>query len=279
MPKFIDIHTHVNLKAFDEDVDATIARALAADTWVVNVGTQIDTSRKAVEIADRYAEGVYAIVGLHPVHTGASYHDEQELGEGGKGFTSRGEVFDKEPYRTLLQNPKVIGIGECGLDYYRCTEESIAAQKKAFIEQIELANEFNKPLMLHIRNNKEDNIHNAYTDAFKLLQQHTKVKGDVHFFAGSIEEADMFISLGFTLSFNGVITFTHDYDTVIKHTPLNMLLSETDAPYVTPTPHRGKRNEPAYVSLAVKRIAEIKELPFEQVAFALVTNARRVFDI
>jgi TatD DNase family protein len=122
-------------------------------------------------------------------------------------------------------------------------------------------------------------IHNAYTDALELLQQHATVKGDVHFFAGSIAEADMFIALGFTLSFNGVITFTHDYDAVIKHVPLDMLLSETDAPYVTPTPHRGKRNEPAYVSLAVKRIAEIKELPFEQVAFALVTNARRVFDI
>src|SRR3989344_2890388 len=94
-PKYIDIHSHVNFKAFDEDRDEVITRALENDTWVINVGTQIDTSRKAVEMANQYEEGVYAIIGLHPIHTGASYHDEKELGEGGKEFTSRGEAFDK----------------------------------------------------------------------------------------------------------------------------------------------------------------------------------------
>jgi TatD DNase family protein len=279
MPKYIDIHSHVNLNAFKDDYKEVIERSLEGDTWVINVGTQIDTSRRAVEIASEYEEGVYAIVGLHPVHTSASYHDEQELGAGGVEFTSRGEAFDKDAYRELLKNPKVVGIGECGLDYYRCTNETIAKQKQAFIAQIELANEFGKPLMLHIRNNKQDAEHNAYIDAIELLKQHATVKGDVHFFAGTPEEAQMYVDFGFTLSFTGVITFTHDYDEVIKNTPIEMLMSETDAPYVAPVPHRGKRNEPVYVSEVVKKIAEIKGLEEEEVAKILVMNAKRAFDI
>lgn len=285
-PKYIDIHSHVNFKAFDEDRDEVIKRALENDNWVINVGTQVDTSRKAVEMANQYPEGVYAIIGLHPIHTGASYHDEKELGEGGKEFTSRGEVFDKESYRELLKDPKVVAIGECGLDYYRMNEESIEKQKRAFVEQIELANEFNKPLMLHIRNNQKQELitgkegePNAYLDALKLLKEYATVKGDVHFFAGSPEEAKAFTDFGFTLSFTGVITFTKDYDEVIRNTPLEMIMSETDSPYVTPVPYRGKRNEPIYVKEVVKRIAEIKNLPEGEVAAAIIANAKRVFTI
>ncbi|MSU44570.1 TatD family deoxyribonuclease [Candidatus Nomurabacteria bacterium] len=270
-PKYIDIHSHVNFKAFDADRDDVIRRALDGNTWVINVGTQIDTSRKAIEIANQYPEGVYAIIGLHPIHTGASYHDEKELGEGGKEFTSRGEIFDKESYRELLKDKKIIGIGECGLDYYRCTSESISKQKEAFIEQIEFANEFNKPLMLHIRN--------AYEDAIKILKEHAKVKGNVHFFAGTWEEAKAFLDFGFTLSFTGVITFTHDYDEVVRNTPLDMIMSETDSPYITPVPYRGKRNEPIYVKEIVKKIAEIKNLSEKEVSLAIIANAKRMFGI
>ncbi len=278
-PKYIDIHSHVNFTAFDADRDEVIKRALENDTWVINVGTQVNTSRKAVDMAHQYKEGVYAIIGLHPIHTGASYHDKKELGEEGKEFTSRGEVFDKESYRALLADPKTVGIGECGLDYYRMDEESIAKQKLSFIAQIELANEFNKPLMLHIRNNKEAPEHDAYQDALEILKEHSKVKGDVHFFAGDLAVAKAFTDFGFTLSFTGVITFTSDYDEVIKNTPLDMIMSETDAPYVTPTPHRGKRNEPVYVSEVVKKIAQIKGLSEAGVAEAIITNAKRVFNI
>lgn len=276
-PKYIDIHSHVNFTAFDADRDEVVRRALHNGTWIINVGTQVDTSRKAVELANQYEKGVYAIIGLHPIHTGASYHDEKELGEGGKEFVSRGEVFDKNSYRELLKNPKVVGIGECGLDYYRTTPESVQKQKENFISQIELANEFNKPLMLHIRNNPKDKTNNAYRDSLEILKQYSKVKGDVHFFAGSWDEAKSFIDFGFALSFTGVITFTRDYDEIIKNTPLNMIMSETDAPYVTPTPHRGKRNEPSYVREVVKKIAEIKNLTEEEVATAIIGNARRVF--
>ncbi|OGI75950.1 hypothetical protein A3C67_01115 [Candidatus Nomurabacteria bacterium RIFCSPHIGHO2_02_FULL_42_19] len=278
-PKYIDIHSHVNFTAFDADREEVIKRALERDTWVINVGTQVHTSIKAVEMANQYKKGVYAIVGLHPIHTGASFHDIKELGEGGKEFTSRGEIFDKNKYRELLKDPKVVAIGECGLDYYRLDSESISKQKQAFVEQIELANEFNKPLMLHIRNNPEDKKNNAYFDALDILKKYSKVKGDVHFFAGTLEEVKAFTDFGFTLSFTGVITFTHDYDEVIKATPMNMIMSETDAPYVTPAPHRGKRNEPSYVKEIVKKIAEIKNLPEAEVAAAIIENAKRVFNI
>lgn len=286
MPKYIDIHSHVNFKAFEEDRDEVIQRALDNDTWMINVGTQLDTSKKAVEMAEKYKEGVYAIIGLHPIHTSASHHDKKELGEEGKAFTSRGEVFDKKAYLELLKNPKVLGVGECGLDYYRLEKDSIEKQKEAFIEQIKIANEANKPLMLHIRNNPEDKTLNAYQDALQILREQAKVypetggvKGDVHFFAGSLKDAKDFVDFGFTLSFTGVITFTHDYDEVVKQTPLDMIMSETDAPYITPTPHRGKRNEPMYVSEVVKKIAEIKGLKEEEVSFALVENAKRVFGL
>ncbi len=286
MPKYIDIHSHVNFTAFDVDREQVLERALEQNTWVINVGTQVDTSKKAIEMAHKYKEGVYAIIGLHPIHTGASFHDKKELGEEGKEFTSRGENFDKETYRKLIADPKVVGIGECGLDYYRMDKDSIEKQKKAFIEQIELANEFGKPLMLHIRNNEKKELiegsegePNAYTDALEILKKHAKVKGDVHFFAGSVEEAKAFTDFGFTISFTGVITFTKDYDEVIKSVPLNMIMTETDAPYVTPVPYRGTRNEPSYVREVVKKIAEIKGIPEEEAAKVLVENAKRVFKI
>ncbi|OGI90099.1 hypothetical protein A3B01_03260 [Candidatus Nomurabacteria bacterium RIFCSPLOWO2_01_FULL_41_52b] len=279
LPKYIDIHSHVNFKAFDADRDEVIRRALESDTWVINVGTQIDTSRKAVEMINQYPDGIYAIVGLHPIHTGASYHDEKELGAEGKAFTSRGEIFDKDAYRELLKNPKVVGIGECGLDYYRMDSDSIEKQKKMFIEQIELANEFDKPLMLHIRNNPKDKTKNAYMDSLEILKTHSRVKGSAHFFAGTWEDAKSFLDFGFALSFTGVITFTHDYDKIIENTPLGMIMSETDSPYVAPTPFRGKRNEPVYVREVVKKIAQIKNLPEEEVAQAFLANARRTFAI
>jgi len=268
--KYFDAHTHANFAAYGEDRDAVIERARGASVAMNVVGTQFDTSRSAVELAKKY-DDVYATIGLHPIHTAKSYHDEKEIGEGGKEFTSRGEIFDKERYRSLAKNEKVIAIGECGLDYYRIDESTKEVQMRAFIEQIELAGEIKKPLMLHIRN--------AYADALEVLRAHAGVRGDVHFFAGDWEVAKKFLELGFTLSFTGVVTFARDYDEVIRNTPLDMLLSETDAPYVTPVPYRGKRNEPSYVPLVVQKIAEIRGEDTERVAAALMENARRVFGI
>ena len=276
-PKYIDIHSHVNFKAFKEDGDAVIKRALDNDTWVINVGSQFSTSKRAVEIANKYEQGVYAIVGLHPIHLEESYHDEEETG--GEGFKTRVEEFNKDAYRELLKDPKVVAIGECGLDYFHCSSETIEKQKKTLKEQVSLAEETGKPLMLHIRNNPKESSLNAYKDVLEILKEFPKTKGDVHFFAGSLEDAKAFLDFGFTLSFTGVITFTHDYDEIIRNTPLDMIMSETDSPYVAPVPYRGKRNEPIYVKEIVKKIAEIKNLSETEVAEAIIVNAKRVFGI
>lgn len=268
--KYFDAHTHINFAAFNDDREDVFTRAKDSGVAMNIVGTQYDTSRSAVELAEA-REGVYATVGLHPIHTTKSHHDEQELGEGGNAFTSRGEAFDAVQYEVLGTSPKVIAVGECGLDYYRIDESTKDVQAKAFVAQIELANRLGKPLMLHVRE--------AYEDALEILKSHAKVSGNAHFFAGPWNIARRFLDMGYTLSFTGVLTFTHDYDEVVRNTPLDMMLSETDAPYVTPVPHRGKRNEPAYVTEVVRAIARIKGVEEEACAFALLANARRVFGI
>jgi TatD DNase family protein len=151
--KYFDAHTHVNFVAYDGDREETIQRSEEHGVGMNVVGTQYDTSKSAVELAEKY-EHVYATIGLHPIHTSKSYHDEQELGEGGKEFTSRGEQFDISNYEKLAHSKKVVAIGECGLDYYRVDKKTKDVQVKAFVEQIELANRLQKPLMLHIRNAK-----------------------------------------------------------------------------------------------------------------------------
>jgi len=268
--KYFDAHTHTNFVAYKDDCEEVIGRAKEAGVAINVVGTQKDTSAAAIELAKKY-DHVFATIGLHPVHTSKSYHDVNELGEGGKEFTSRGEVFDMAVYERMGEHPRVIAIGECGLDYYRTEADTKELQKKAFIEQIELANRLGKPLMLHIRN--------SYEDALEIIKAHAKVKGNVHFFAGDWNTAKRFLEFGFALSFTGVITFTHDYDDVVRNAPLNMLLSETDAPYVTPVPYRGKRNEPAYVTEVVRAIAKIRGEDNEAVAVQLMENARRVFSL
>lgn len=281
-PKYIDIHCHVNFKIFDADRDDVIERALNGDTWIINVGTQADTSRKSVELALKYKEGVYAVVGLHPIHTSPSFHDEQELGEGGEEFTSRGEIFNKNIYREFLKDPKVVAIGECGLDYYHLSEDSIEKQKKAFIEQVELAEEMQKPLMIHCRDAAKSGTGRAFDDLLQILKNNNlSIPFVSHSFVRDLTLAKELLALGSYFSFNGISTFknTDDYASVIKFLPLNRILTETDAPYLAPVPHRGKRNEPVFVREVVKKIAEVKGLPEDEVAAALVANARRVFGI
>lgn len=299
MPKYIDIHAHINFKLFDEDRNDVIRRALESNTWVINIGTQYDTSKKAVEMTNEYKEGVYACIGLHPIHTSSSYHDESELGSDkseGLAFRSRGEIFDKEKYRKLFKIGKVVGIGECGLDYYHLNEDSIEKQKKAFIDQIELANELNLPLMLHVRNNPKDKTHNAYFDVYELIKKYSKsfdeslevrlpkIKGVSHFFAGSVEDMKRFIEIGICISFAGPITYKPkkeicDYEAVIKETPLDMIMADTDSPYVAPVPYRGKRNEPIYVKEIIKKIAEIKGLEENELTDIIISNIKKVFKI
>lgn len=289
-PKFVDAHGHPNFIAYKDDRDEVIKRALDSDVWLTAVGTQKDTSKSAVELAEKYEEGVYAIIGLHPIHTGKSFHDEKELGEGGAEFTSRGEEFDYEYYKKLAKSSKVVAIGECGLDYFRMQVqdsrfknegEYIKNQEEAFKKQIELSVDVNKPLMLHLRNGSG---RSAYNDAFSILNSYfvihnSKLRGDLHFFAGSWEEAKPFLDIGFNFSFTGVVTFTHDYDKVIKKLPLDRIMAETDCPYVSPASYRGKRNEPSYVSETVRAIATIRGEEFEKVREQILSNTLKFFGL
>ncbi|HUC31410.1 MAG TPA: TatD family hydrolase [Candidatus Paceibacterota bacterium] len=286
-PHFFDAHTHVQFSGYNDDRDAVIRRALDADVWMVNVGTQKDTSRAAVTLAEEYPEGIYAAVGLHPVHTSRSYHDAQELGggEAATAFTSRGEVFDADYYRALALNPKTVAIGECGLDYFHFNDDEprevqIKKQKDAFLAQIELSKEVKKPLMIHCRNAFDDLI------AFVRPHAHELAPGVIHFFTGTPDDAKALLDLGFCFTFGGAITFPArkgksqgDYDEVIKLIPIDRILSETDAPYVAPAPYRGQKNEPAYVVHAVAKLAELKGISSDEMKARIWENAERIFKV
>ncbi len=280
--RYVDVHTHLQFSAFKDDYREVIKRTLAGGMMLVNVGTQCDTSRRAVEVTHEFPEHVFATVGLHPAHTAESFHDERELdgGEAARAFTSRGEVFEPESYRALAEDPKTVAIGECGLDYYRIgeggeREERIAKQKEAFVAQIKLAHEVKKPLMIHCRK--------ASADLLKVIVSHSSSlvspPGIIHFYTDGKEDAEKFLKMGFFFSFGGVITFARDYDAIIGMIPPEKILSETDAPYVAPAPHRGKRNEPLYVAETVKRLAAIKGISEEAMAEHIVLNAMRVFGL
>lgn len=255
--KYIDIHCHLNLNDFDIDVNEVIKRAQEKEVGMIVVGVNKESSEKAVKIAGTN-DGVWAVIGLHPA-------DDPN------------EVFDIDFYRKLALHPKVVGIGETGFDYYHRPITDKARQQDIFEKHIAIANEVKKPLMLHIRNGVKGE--SAYADALEVLKKHVKVHGDVHFYAGNLGEAHEFIKLGFRLSFTGVITFARNYDEVIKNIPLNMIMSETDSPFVAPIPYRGERNEPSYVIEIVKKIAEIRGEDYEIVSKQLVNNAKALFNL
>ncbi len=304
--KFFDAHTHAHFAAFKDDYREVVRRSLDAGVGMINAGTQKDTSAKAVAVAHEFeSEPVYAAVGLHPIHTSESFHDAEELGADpsvSPEFTSRSEEFDYECYKKLALDPKTVAIGECGLDYAAfvreqrerlqkrasaealreggLTDDEIETQKRkqvaAFEAQIKLAHEVGKPLMIHCRN--------AFSDLIKILDANcsllnTRNPGVIHFFSGTKEDAKKLLDLGFTFTFGGVITFTRDYDEIVEYLPFDRILSETDAPYVAPVPHRGKRNEPAYVIEVVKRLAEIRGVSLERMAGEILKNATRVFKL
>jgi len=280
--KYIDTHAHLNIAKFAEDALSVAKKCEEEGVAVINVGTKLVTSKRAVEIAEE-ADNGYAIIGLHPIQTNQADHDEDEIGQGGDPFVSQGEDFDKESFRQLARHPKVVGIGECGFDYYRCDSSTQAVQEEQFIKQIELANELNLPLMIHTRDAKGNNAsavakgHSAYDDVYDVLKQYAKVPGNIHFYAGTYEQAKKFFDIGFSISFTGVITFAKDYEEVVKKVPLDMIHAETDCPFVAPTPYRGQCAEPWMVKEVYKKIAEIRKEDEEQVQITLIQNAHQLY--
>lgn len=278
--KYIDTHAHLNLSAFNEDVAKVAQKCADEGVVVINVGTKESTSARAVELAGQY-EHLYAIIGLHPIQTVPGRHDAEETGEGARPFTSKGEVFNKDVYRDLAKKGKVVGIGECGFDYWHCPPETYAVQEENFIAQIELANELNLPLMIHTRGPKPGEEsptgRSVYADVYDVLKQYSKVPFNVHFYAGTYEEAVKFFDLGGTISFTGVITFAKVYEDIVRAVPLELIHGETDCPYVAPVPHRGKRAEPWMVQEVYKKIAAIRGEDEESVRVQLLENAKRYY--
>ncbi len=252
---FIDIHSHLSFEDYKNDFAAVLERMESNDVATICVGSDYESSKNAVKIASEN-KNIFACIGLHPTD-------------------KKSETFDEKKHEEFVKNPKVVAIGECGLDYFRIAgdvEAEKARQTKEFIKQIEYADKYQKPLMLHIRD--------AYEDAYEILKKYDgKVKGNMHFFAGSLDWAKKFIDLGFTISFTGVITFARQYDEIIKNIPLDKIHAETDAPFVAPIPYRGKRNEPTYVIEVVKKIAEIRGESLETVRIQLLENSKRTFNL
>lgn len=263
MPKYFDIHSHLNSGDYKDDLDAVIGRLKETGTHTIVVGTDYDSSEEAVKLADKYEE-IYACIGIHPSES--KKHVKY----------SKTSQFDEElkKFEELARHPKVVAIGECGLDFFHQNKAAFhEKQRQLFLDQVEFALTHDLPIMIHSRD--------AYEELLDILEplekEHgAKLHGNVHFFAGDVGIARRFLNMDFTLSFTGVITFARDYDEVIKFASLDRIMSETDAPYVAPAPYRGKRNEPSYVSEVVKKIAEIRGEDFEHVRETLVNNALRM---
>lgn len=311
----IDTHCHLNFNAFKDDADEVIQNALKEGMWMILPGSQISTSRRGIEIAERYLEGVYAAVGLHPIHLEKREVDVQEVQSKAMQekpwmtFETRGEFFDYGQYKALAQSSKkVVAIGECGLDYYykpKGTAKKEAfkqRQRDAFLSQMNLALELDLPIILHCRM--------AHGDMLAMVQQFQKehsgkLRGVLHSYAGDVQQAEEFSTLGLYFSFNGLIfkkiPSLPDPTQVIASIPLERILVETDSPYLIPTFAAGERvggpssakpdlatagksdpptrNEPLNVKLVAQEISRIKNIPFEEIVRVTTANAKTLFHL
>ncbi len=299
--RFIDTHCHVHFQAYKEDMDAIVERSLAAGVGLITVGTQSSTSKNGLALAEKY-DGVWCTIGLHPNHLHAQeFHDEDELppiiggvtAPGGELSSSRqeeadsvkiktrAERFDPDYYRELAKHPKVVAIGEFGLDYYRVPpgvdlDLMKADQAEAVRAQLKFATEVNKPVVIHCRDAHADQIEllKAEIDRGGLAR-----RGVIHCFTGTALEAAAYAEIGFLVSITGIVTFAKNLQEVVRQIPLSQIMIETDSPYLTPTPHRGERNEPAFVEHVAAKIAELHGISVDEVARVTTANAVKLFNL
>lgn len=254
-----DTHMHLQFSAYDADRDAVLARMRDGDTGAIVVGTDYATSVAAIALVQDTAD-MWATIGVHP--------------------NDAIEGFDERAYGALLHE-RVVGVGECGLDYFRSDKETDGLrQRELFEAQVAFAVRHTLPLMLHVRPSSD--TQDAHEDVLAILNDVARtapISGTAHFFTGSMDVAKRYWDIGFATSFPGVITFTDQYDDIVRTAPQELILSETDAPYATPVPHRGKRNEPVFVRHVVKRIADVRGESFEYTSQYLADNTRRIFNL
>jgi len=255
----VDSHAHLNSPAYDRDRETVIARAKAEGvTRIIDIGTDLEASRRAVELSEKYPGIIYAAVGVHP-------HDAVTVTE---------EVLVE--LRKMALQAGVVAIGEIGLDYYRDLSPR-EEQRRAFWEQLHLAREAGLPVIVHDRNAHADVL--AILREFSAHEEVRSPRGVLHCFSGDYSMACEAIEMGWYISVAGPVTFpnAHRLREIVSQLPLDRLLVETDCPYLAPQRYRGKRNEPAYVRWVVERIAQVKGLGFEEVARKTSENACRLF--
>jgi TatD DNase family protein len=252
----VDSHVHLDDKKFDDDREALIERFEESGlAYVLHSAYDLQSSIKAVNASEKY-DRIYASVGYHP-------HDVKDL------------TYDTlEVIKSLTKKDKVVAVGEIGLDYYYDNSPR-DIQKKWFREQVRMARDLDMPYIIHDRD--------AHGDVLEIVkdEKYSNTRGILHCFSGSVELAREYVKLGFLISLAGPVTFKNAKKAkeVAREIPLEHLLIETDCPYLTPVPYRGKRNEPAYVRYVAEEIARIKEIPYEEVADATTENFIRIFNI
>ncbi len=276
----LDTHCHIHFRAYDKNRDEVLARIKEKNVGMITVGTNYPTSASAVEFVKNH-KNVWAAVGTHPHHLfpGFTDPDEEE--------NHSVEIFDYEKYKALAVQEKVVAIGECGIDIFRlpdgCSREEVLAKQEAvFRMHLDLADELDLPVIVHGRDAHEEirKILEEYVSAGKL-----KKRGVIHCYTGTISEAAAYLPLGFYIGFTGIITFpprknqTETLAQVVASLPLDKILIETDAPYLSPVPHRGKQCEPQYVEFVARKIAEIKGVAYEEVVEQSYQNAKNLFNL
>lgn len=287
----IDTHSHLNFNAFKEDSDEIIKECLDNGIWMINVGSQYSTSRRALRIAQKYEKGVYASIGLHPLHLESKLIKiKEDLNE--FEFETSGEKFDYERYKELARSEKVIAIGEIGLDYYdkgadcktkdaKDKDEMQKLQKRTLLNQLELAKELNLPIIFHCRK--------AHQDLIKILKEQIancelqamdyRPRGVIHCFTGKWQEAEQYLKMGFYIGINAII-FKLNLDKIIKKIPLEKILAETDCPYLSPPNFQNQeRNNPMSLKYIIQKIAKIKDVEYKKTANIVFQNAIDLFKI
>lgn len=275
----LDSHCHIQFKGFDEELENVLKICAEKKIWLHAIGTQKDTSKKAVELAESH-DNIFASIGIHPVHLFPTHVDEEE-----SSFISREENFDEKYFADLLKSNKVIAIGECGLDLYHVPKdkevsEVLKKQKEVFLAQYNFAQKYKLPLVIHVRD--------AHKEMIEVLEKLPKpICGVVHCFSGDWSVASKYLEFGLNLGFTGIITFPikktepkiqEDLWEVVEKVPLDRFIVETDAPYLAPQKYRGQRCEPWMVEEVVDKIAELKNLGVEEIKEIAWKNSLRVFD-
>jgi TatD DNase family protein len=252
--ELIDTHCHLNDEQYDEDVAAVIERARSAGViWLINIGYDVESSKKAIRQAASFP-GVKATVGIHP-------HDASTL--------TKESLTELERLATA---EAIVAVGEIGLDYYYDNSPR-DVQREAFRLQMELAKDLKLPVIIHSRS--------ATKDTLEILRDYAPLHGIMHCFSGSLETAQICMDLGLYIAFGGAITFKNAprLQKVVEGVPWDRVLVETDCPYLSPEPLRGRRNEPAYLQYTLAKLAEIKQVSVEDAARISTENARNVFDL